>query len=134
MFFFFYYYYHLPIQALSAALLFIRCAAIDPTDKSRFRFRKKNNQRKTVDSNVFSKLNYGFIIRQVLGRFFRRMERKILRTCIRRKYVLLDPWKTSSPALEPMLPFPFVAKDDTSIAVDAKSEDISFCSLCDFEV
>lgn len=120
--------------ALSAALLFIRCAAIDPTDRTRFRFGKKNNQRKTVNSNVFSKLKYGFIIRQVLARFFRRMERKILRTCIRRKYALLDPWKISSPPLEPMLPFPLVVKDDTSIAADPKSEHISFCSLCDFEV
>lgn len=63
-------------------------------------------------------------------RFFRRIERKILRTCIRRKY--LDPWKTSA-QMEPLLPFPFVMKDD-AIAPDPKEDDLSFCSLCDMEV
>ncbi|KAK9280768.1 hypothetical protein L1049_003656 [Liquidambar formosana] len=58
------------------------------------------------------------------------MERKILRTCIRRMY--LDPWKTSF-QIEPLLPFPFDVKDD-AIAPDLKEDDISFCSLCDFEV
>lgn len=62
-------------------------------------------------------------------RFLRRMERKILMTFIRRKY--LDPLKTST-QLEPLLPFPLVIKDD-AISPELK-EDISFCSLCDFEV
>lgn len=122
------------LQALSAALLFIRCTAIDPTDKTRFRFRKKKKQQKSINSYSFSKLNYGLIIGQLLARFFRRIERKFLRTCIRRKYVMLDSSKTITPPMEPLLPLPLLVKDDSSVAPDLKLEDISFCSLCDFEV
>ncbi|KAL8527113.1 hypothetical protein ACS0TY_005111 [Phlomoides rotata] len=114
-------------SALSAALLFIRSAAIDPSDKSRFRFRKKKRKGNSLG---LGKLNYGYILGRILLRFFKRMERKILRTCIRRKY--LDPWNTRV-QMEPLIPFPLVLEDD-SIAPDPKDGDISFCSLCDFEV
>lgn len=109
--------------ALSVMFLFIRCTAINPTDKTSSRRLKRR-----ADSS--SKLNYGFILSQLIMRFFRRIERKILRTCIRRKY--LDPWNTSA-QIEPLLPFPFVMKDD-AIAPDPKEDDLSFCSLCDMEV
>lgn len=104
--------------------LFIRCTAIDPTDKTTFRKKKR------AKSNGLANLNYGFILAQLVMRFFRRMEKKILRTFIRRKY--LDPLKTSA-QLEPLLPFPLVTKDD-AVAPDLKDDDISFCSLCDFQV
>ncbi|KAK2649843.1 hypothetical protein Ddye_017332 [Dipteronia dyeriana] len=110
--------------ALSVVFLFIRCTAIDPTDKTSFRKKRR------AKSKGFANLNYGFIMGQIVVRFLRRMERKILRTFIRRKY--LDPLKTST-QLEPLLPFPLVMKDD-SVAPDLKEDDISFCSLCDFEV
>ncbi|KAK1560523.1 hypothetical protein Q3G72_027621 [Acer saccharum] len=110
--------------ALSVVFLFIRCTAIDPTDKTSFRKKRRSK------SKGFANLNYGFILGQIVVRFLRRMERKILRTFIRRKY--LDPLKTST-QLEPLLPFPLVMKDD-SVAPDLKEDDISFCSLCDFEV
>jgi hypothetical protein len=105
--------------------LFIRCTAIDPTDKTSFKKKKRAKSKSGV-----AKLNYGFIMGQIVVRFIRRLERKILKTFIRRKY--LDPWKTSA-QMEPLLPFPLVMKDD-SIAPDAREDDISFCSLCDFEV
>lgn len=77
------------------------------------------------------KLRVKVVLSQVFLRFFRRLERKILRNFIRRTY--LDPWK-SSVQLEPLLPFPLVMKDD-SVTPDPKEEDdISYCSLCDFEV
>ncbi|XP_015891778.2 protein S-acyltransferase 18 [Ziziphus jujuba] len=111
------------IVALSVMFLFIRCTAIDPTDKTSSR--KKNKKRK-------SKLNYGFIIGQIVLRLFRRVERKILKCLIRRKY--LDPWKSSSDHLDPLLPFPLVLKDD-AIPPQPKEDDIiSFCTLCDLEV
>lgn len=104
--------------------LFIRCTAIDPTDKTSFRKKRR------AKSNGCAKLNYGFILGQLVVRFFRRVEKKILKTFIRRKY--LDPLKTST-QLDPLLPFPLVMKDDV-ISPDVKEDDISFCSLCDFEV
>ncbi|KAJ6723242.1 PROTEIN S-ACYLTRANSFERASE 18 [Salix koriyanagi] len=110
--------------AISVMFLFIRCIAIDPTDKTRFRKKKR------AKSNGFSKLNYGFILSQIFVRFFRRIERKILKTFIRRKY--LDPLKASV-QMEPLLPFPLVMKDD-AVSPDPKDDDISYCSLCDFEV
>ncbi|KAJ7973153.1 S-acyltransferase [Quillaja saponaria] len=110
--------------AISVVFLFLRCTAIDPTDKTRFRKRRR------TQSSGFSKLNYGFIFGQIIVRFFRRVERKILRSFIRRKY--LDPWKTRA-QMEPLLPFPLVTKDDT-IAPSPKEDDISYCALCDFEV
>jgi len=116
-------------QATSVMFLFVRCTAIDPTDRTSFR-KKKKKKRETL--NATPKLNYGFILGQIVIRFFRRVERKLLRTFIKRKY--LDPLKTS-PQMEPLLPFPLVMKDDDdAIAPDLKEDDISFCALCDFEV
>ena len=104
--------------------LFIRCTAIDPTDKTRLKKKRKSKY------GGFSKSNYGFILGQIVVRFFRRMERKILRSCIRRKY--LDEWNTTA-HIEPLLPFPLVVKDD-AISPNPKQDDISFCALCDFQV
>ena len=114
---------------LSAVLLFIRCVAIDPSDKIRFRFRKKKKKGNGIG---LAKLNYGHILRRILSRFFKRIERKILRTFIRRKY--LDPWNTSRFQMEQaLIPFPLVLEDD-SLTPNPKDDDVSFCSLCDFEV
>ncbi|KAK8702325.1 hypothetical protein V6N13_020686 [Hibiscus sabdariffa] len=110
--------------ALSVMFLFIRCTAIDPTDKTSSRKKKRGK------SKGILKLDYGFILTQIVVRFFRRLEKKILRTFIRRKY--LDPLKTNV-QMEPLLPFPLVTKDD-AISPDLKEDDISYCSLCDFEV
>ncbi|XWS36018.1 hypothetical protein CRYUN_Cryun20dG0046100 [Craigia yunnanensis] len=110
--------------ALSVMFLFIRCTTIDPTDKTSSRKKKRGK------SKGILKLNYGFILTQIVIRFFRRLEKKILRTFIRRKY--LDPWKTNV-QMEPLLPFPLVMKDD-AISPDLREDDISYCPLCDFEV
>lgn len=104
--------------------LYVRCTAIDPSDKT------SEKKKRGAKDKGFSKLNYGFILSQMVLRFFRRLEKKILRHCIRRRY--LEPWKTSI-HMEPLLPFPLVVKDD-AIMPDLKDEDITFCSLCDFEV
>ncbi|KAG2402473.1 Protein S-acyltransferase [Vigna angularis] len=117
------------VVATSVMFLFVRCTAIDPTDRTSFK-KKKKKKRGTL--NATPKLNYGFILGQIVIRFFRRVERKLLRTFIKRKY--LDPLKTS-PQMEPLLPFPLVMKDDDdAVAPSLKEDDISFCALCDFEV
>ncbi|KAL8054548.1 hypothetical protein ABFX02_04G001000 [Erythranthe guttata] len=122
--------------ALSVALLFIRCSAIDPGDRTRFRFRKKKKRKPNVPIGL-SDLNYKFIFSRILLRFFKRIERKILRTCIRRKYVLDEPWNNKVHMELPLLiPFPLILEEDDSLAPNPKQDDndISFCSLCDFEV
>ncbi|XP_068663143.1 protein S-acyltransferase 18 [Aristolochia californica] len=110
--------------AFSVMVLFVRCTAIDPSDKI---YLKKKRRKK---AGGFSKLNYGFILSQIVIRFVKRMEKKILKCFIRRRY--LEPWKNNV-QIEPLLPFPLVTKDD-SVAPDAKDENIMFCSLCDLEV
>ncbi|XP_065864115.1 protein S-acyltransferase 18 [Euphorbia lathyris] len=110
--------------AISVMFLFTRCTAIDPTDKTSFKKKKK------AKSDGNPKFNYGFIMSQIVVSFFRRLERKILKTFIRRKY--LDPLKAGV-QMEPLLPFPLLLKDD-SVAPNPKDDEISYCSLCDFEV
>ncbi|KAM7274590.1 hypothetical protein ACFE04_016456 [Oxalis oulophora] len=112
--------------AFSVMFLFIRCTAIDPSDKTSVKKKKKKKRK----SNGFPKLNYKFILSQFVVRLFRRLERKMLKSFIRRKY--FDPLKATA-QLEPLLPFPLITKDD-SVTPDLKEDDISFCSLCDFEV
>ncbi|KAF9618061.1 hypothetical protein IFM89_000012 [Coptis chinensis] len=109
--------------AVSVMLLFIRCTLIDPSDRTRFK--KKRTKR-----NVFKKLNYGSILAQIVMRFLRRMERKILKCFIRSKY--LDPWKSNVLREEPLLPFLLVLEEN-AVAPDVKEDDTSFCSLCNFE-
>lgn len=117
------------LQAFSAALLFVRCTAIDPSDRT---YRdKKRKAGKNGGMCRSRKLNYKFIIYQIAVRFIRKMEYWILRSCIRRRY--LDPWRAAAPPIEPLLPFPLVSTDD-AIAPHLKDNDISFCPLCDFEV
>ncbi|KAH6787534.1 DHHC-type zinc finger family protein [Perilla frutescens var. hirtella] len=121
--------------ALSAALLFIRCAATDPSDKTRFRFRKKKKKKakgNATSMNMVS-INYASLFARVLSRFFKRIERRIMKTCIRRKY--LDPWNTRIQMEQPLIPFHLLLQDD-SLTPNPKfdEDDVSFCPLCDFEV
>ncbi|KAE8681679.1 Protein S-acyltransferase 18 [Hibiscus syriacus] len=110
--------------ALSVMFMFIRCTSIDPSDKTSSRKKKRGKPKGVL------KLDYGFILTQIVVRSFRRLEKKILRTFIRRKY--LDPLKTNV-QMEPLLPFLLVTKDD-AISPDLREDDISYCSLCDLEV
>ncbi|ESQ37821.1 hypothetical protein EUTSA_v10028590mg [Eutrema salsugineum] len=112
--------------AVSVIVLFVRCTAIDPTDKTSAR-----KKRRAKSKGVLMKLRFKVVLSQVVVRFFRRLERKILRNFIRRTY--LDPWK-SSVQLEPLLPFPLVLKDDAVTPDPKEEDDISYCSLCDLEV
>ncbi|KAI3732547.1 hypothetical protein L1987_63753 [Smallanthus sonchifolius] len=108
--------------ALAVMFLFVRCTAIDPTDKTNSRRKKKEN--------ISKQLNYGFILGHLIMRFFTRIERKILRRFTRQKY--LYPLTTTA-QMEPLFPFPLVIKDD-SISPGPLQDDISFCVLCDSQV
>ncbi|CAH2072085.1 unnamed protein product [Thlaspi arvense] len=112
--------------AASVIVLFVRCTAIDPTDKTSAR-----RKRRAKSNAVLMKLRFKVVLSQVVVRFFRRLERKILRKFIRRTY--LDPW-SSSVQLEPLLQFPLVMKDDAVTPDPKEEDDISYCSLCDLEV
>ncbi|CAN6569829.1 unnamed protein product [Malus baccata var. baccata] len=114
--------------AVSVMFLFIRCTATDPSDRTSL---KKKNKKKPKGGKGLPKLNYGFLLGQIVVTFFRRVERKILRTFIRRRY--LDPWMTAA-QLDPLLPFPFVLMKEDAVSPDLREDDISFCALCDFEV
>ncbi|KAL6223332.1 hypothetical protein ACLB2K_006719 [Fragaria x ananassa] len=117
--------------AVSVMFLFIRCTATDPTDRTSFKKRKKK-KKGSLGNKGYPELNHWFILGQFMVRFLRRVEKKILRTFIRRSY--LDPWKTST-HLEPLVPFPFVLmKDDDAVSPDLREDDVSYCALCDFEV
>lgn len=115
-------------------LVFIRCTATDPSAKNRHN--NNNNtqkgRRKLKKSKTNKVLNYGFIFRHMV----RRLERKILNTCIRRKYLLDTHTPISHP---PLLPLPLVTKDDDDsvsphLHPSHKHQDFSFCSLCNFHV
>lgn len=110
------------LQAVAVIFLFVRCTATDPSDRTSCKKTKKG--KRTL------KLNYGHMIRQIVVRTLKRMERRILKTFIRRNY--LDPWKTNA-QMEPLLPFPLVTLEDAA-STDPKELDISFCSLCDLQV
>ncbi|WOK95212.1 hypothetical protein Cni_G03919 [Canna indica] len=111
--------------AISVAVLYTRCTAIDPSDKT-----SANKRKRAKSRGRLPKLNYKFILWQVLLRFFRKVEKKILKCCIRRKY--LDSWHGNI-QMEPLLSFPLVFLDDATTP-DRKDEDITFCTVCDFEV
>ena len=115
-------------------VLFVRCTATNPSSKNNTHKRKVKYKAKIV-----KKLNYGFILKQMIIRCFRRVERKILKSCIRRKY-LVDPRIANGHVLlDPLIPFPLpplvTKEDDDSVAPDCdKEDDFSFCSLCNFHV
>jgi len=117
-------------------VLFIRCTAIDPSAKTRARRRPPARLKTKPKASSKSNLNYGFLLGQILVRAFRRIERKILKTFIRRKY-LVDP-RVTHIQLEPLLPFPLVFRQDTTspepkvvMGEEDDNIDVSFCSLCD---
>ncbi|CAN6467062.1 unnamed protein product [Victoria cruziana] len=109
--------------AFSVMVLYVRCTAIDPSDRT-------HQKRTRFKQNTLSRLNYRFLLVQIVLRFIRKMEKKVLRGWLKRNYV--DTW-TSPVQIEPLLPFPLIDRDG-AVSPDLKYEDISFCSFCDLEV
>ncbi|MQL71853.1 hypothetical protein Taro_004161, partial [Colocasia esculenta] len=113
--------------AFSVVVLFVRCTWIDPSDRTSIKKKKRAKKPKGMP-----KLNYRLILTHFLVRFFRRLEKKVLRCFIRRRY--FDPLNSNNIQMEPLLPFPLIVPGDEGVAPDPKDDDISFCSLCDSEV
>ncbi|KAJ3681303.1 hypothetical protein LUZ60_015792 [Juncus effusus] len=110
-------------SAVSVAVLYITCTAIDPSDKTSAKRQKKSNRK-------LPKLKYKNILSHVFTRFFWRVENKLFSKFIRRSY--LEQWN-SNIQLDPLLPFPFAETND-SVSPCKKDNEISFCALCDSEV
>ncbi|PKU78050.1 putative S-acyltransferase [Dendrobium catenatum] len=108
----------------SVIVLYIRCTAINPSDRTASRMERG------AKSHGISKFNYKSIIRQIISRIVRKIEHKILKCCIRRKY--LDP-RNNNVQMDTILPFSLLIIDD-AVTPHMKNDDISFCPLCDFEV
>ncbi|XP_020590672.1 protein S-acyltransferase 18 [Phalaenopsis equestris] len=110
--------------AFSVIVLYIRCTAIDPSDRTTSR------RKRGAKSSGNPKFNYKYIIIQIILRTVRKIEHKILKCCRRRKY--LDPW-SNNVQMDTILPFSLLVVDD-AVTPHVKDDDITFCSLCDFEV
>eukprot|EP01018_Ginkgo_biloba_P010138 Gb_39365 [translate_table: standard] len=112
-----------PWQAFSVMVLFLRCSSIDPTDKSSM----KNTGPKSSGGSSGWKVRV--ILSRLVVRYVKKMERKILHSCIRRRYT--DPWKTPA-EMESCLPA-IVSKNE-GISPELTEDDIVFCSLCNKKV
>lgn len=85
------------LQIFSIDVLYVRCTAVDPSDKTHIKMKAQARQR------GFKKLNYMFILYQIILRFVKSIEKKILRCCLRRRYLDLHD---KSFHMDPLLPFP----------------------------
>ncbi|KAL0916516.1 hypothetical protein M5K25_014035 [Dendrobium thyrsiflorum] len=112
------------LTTFSVIVLYIRCTAINPSDRTASRMKRG------AKSHGIPKFNYKSIIRQIILRIVRKIEHKILKCCIRRKY--LDP-RNNNVQMDTILPFSLLIIDD-AVTPHMKNDDISFCPLCDFEV
>lgn len=110
--------------AFSVMVLFLRCSAIDPIDKSSL---KKSGIKFSGNSSGQKKVQVLLI--QLVVRYVKKMEKKILHSYIRRRYT--DPWKTPT-ELESCLP-PILINDE-DISPGLAEDDVIFCSLCNKKV
>lgn len=105
-------------QVISVVILFTRCTAIDPSDRTAMKRKGKRNSQT--------------VLTQLMVRFLKRIESKIMKRCIRRKY--LNPSITANIQFEPLVPFQLVENGQAISPELNEKADISFCSLCDIEV
>jgi len=110
--------------AFSVMVLFLRCSSIDPIDKSSL----KNSGTK-FSGNSSGRKKVQALLAQLVVRYVKKMEKKILHSCIKRRYT--DPWKTPV-ELESCLP-PILITNE-GIAPGLAEDDVIFCSLCNKKV
>lgn len=118
---------------MAAAALYVRCTAVDPSDRTEAKKDKRKRQLARGSGTArLPRLRYGFILWRYMVRVLRRVETRVTNRWVRRSY--LEQWNTSV-QLDPMLPFAFTSLDDiVSPCAVADGHDISFCPICDCEV
>lgn len=123
-------------SAVAAAVLYVRCTAVDPSDRTEAKKDKRKRQLARGGGHGgtarLPRLRYGFILWRYAVRLLRRVETRVTNRWVRRSY--LEQWNTSV-QLDPMLPFAFTSLDDiVSPCTASDGHDISFCPICDCEV
>lgn len=119
-------------QAAATAALYVRCTAVDPSDRTNAKKMKRRRQlARGGGGGRLPRLRYGYILWRYAVRLLRRVEARVMNRWVRRSY--LEQWN-SSVQLDPMLPFAFTSLDDIVSPHPAEGQDISFCPVCDCEV
>ncbi|KAK3136427.1 hypothetical protein QOZ80_5BG0434120 [Eleusine coracana subsp. coracana] len=121
-------------SAAATAVLYVRCTAVDPTDRTHAKKAKRRRQlaRCGAATGKLPRLRYGYILWRYALRVLRRVEARMTNRWVRRSY--LEQWNTSV-QLDPMLPFAFTSLDDiVSPCAAGDGHDISYCPVCDCEV
>jgi palmitoyltransferase len=123
-------------QVVAAAVLYVRCTAVDPSDRMEAKKDKRKRQLARGGGHGSTarlpRLRYGYILWRYTVRLLRRLETRVTNRWVRRSY--LEQWNTSV-QLDPMLPFAFTSLDDiVSPCAATDGHDISFCLICDCEV
>ncbi|GJN13436.1 hypothetical protein PR202_gb00139 [Eleusine coracana subsp. coracana] len=120
-------------SAAATAVLYVRCTAVDPTDRTHAKKAKRRRQlaRCGAATGKLPRLRYGYILWRYALRVLRRVEARMTNRWVRRSY--LEQWNTSV-QLDPMLPFAFTSLDDiVSPCAAGDGHDISYCPVCDCE-
>ncbi|XP_062204245.1 protein S-acyltransferase 18 [Phragmites australis] len=120
-------------SAAAAAVLYVRCTAVDPSDRTQAKKAKRRRQlARGGGGGRLPRLRYGYILWRYAVRVLQRVEARVTNRWVRRSY--LEQWNTSV-QLDPMLPFAFTSLEDiVSPCAAAEGHDISFCPICDCEV
>jgi palmitoyltransferase len=121
-------------QAAAAAALYVRCTAVDPSDRTHAKKVKRQRDLARCGGGRgrrLPRLRYGYILWRYAMRLLKRAEVRVMNRWVRRSY--LEQWN-SSVQLDPMLPFAFTKLDDIVSPHATEDQDISFCPICDCEV
>ncbi|XP_047053222.1 protein S-acyltransferase 18-like [Lolium rigidum] len=121
-------------SAAAAAALYVRCTAVDPSDRTHAKKMKRQRDLARCGGGrgrTLPRLRYGYILWRYAMRLLKRVEVRVMNRWVRRSY--LEQWN-SSVQLDPMLPFAFTKLDDIVSPHATEDQDISFCPICDCEV
>lgn len=119
------------LQAAATAALYVRCTAVDPSDRIHAKKVKRQRNLARGGRRRLPRLRYGYILWRYAARLLKRVEVRVMNRWVRRSY--LEQWN-SSVQLDPMLPFAFTSLEDIVSPHATDDQDISYCPICDCEV